>query len=261
MNFINSKPATDGMSISLNEISTRAPESFDKKETKELHKKITDELEELQNLLYAEGKHSILIILQGPDASGKDGAIRDVFSRMNPQGLFVKSFKVPTPEEASHDFLWRVHKYAPPRRMIHIFNRSHYEDVLVTRVHKLCDDKTAKARMEAINNFERLLHEHNGTHILKFYLHVSKEEQQERLRERMTNPAKMWKYNAKDFEEADRWDEYRRYYEECFKLCDYVPWHIVPSDQNWYKEYYIANELCKLLKSLNMKYPSLEKAR
>lgn len=245
------------MKISLRDIGTRAPNDFDKDDTKKKTAKLNEKLGELQNLLYAEGKHSVLIILQGPDASGKDGAIRDVFSGVNPQGVFVKSFKAPTPEESAHDFLWRVHQHVPPRRMIHIFNRSHYEDVLVTRVHKWCDDKTAMARMEAINAFERLLQEHNDTHILKFFLHISREEQQERLKERMTNPGKMWKYNPKDFEEADHWDEYHRMYEDCFNLCNHVPWHIVPSDQNWYKEYYIANELHKLLTSLDMKYPQL----
>src|SRR5689334_20745132 len=144
--------------INLKEIDTRAPKELDKKETKEKTERILKEIDELQNLLFAESKHSILVVLQGMDGSGKDGAIKNVFTSMNPQGVNVKSYKAPTAEELSHDFLWRIHHYAPPKGMIQIFNRSHYEDILVTRVHKWCDDKMAKKRMKAINDFERLLH-------------------------------------------------------------------------------------------------------
>lgn len=245
--------------INLKEIDTRAPKELDKKETKEKTERILKELDELQNLLFAEGKHSILVVLQGMDGSGKDGAIKNVFSSMNPQGVDVKSYKAPTQEELSHDFLWRIHQHAPPKGILQIFNRSHYEDILITRVHKWCDDKTAKKRMKAINDFEQLLHEHNNTHILKFYLHISPEEQHERLAERMKNPAKMWKYNEKDFEEAKLWDIYMQMYEDCFNHCNNIPWVIVPADQNWYKEYIIASELQALLKSLDMKFPGLKK--
>jgi PPK2 family polyphosphate:nucleotide phosphotransferase len=245
--------------IKLSEISTRAPKQLDKIQTKEKTKKILEELDELQNLLYAEHKHSILVVIQGMDASGKDGIIRNVFGELNPQGVMVKSFKVPTEEEYAHDFLWRIHTMAPGKGMIQIFNRSHYEDILVTRVHKWCDDKTAKMRMKAINNFEELLQQHNDTHILKFYLHISVEEQQERLTERLHDPSKMWKYNEKDFEEAKLWDVYMNMYEECFEHCNSVPWVIVPADQNWYKEHLIASQLLELLKNLNMQYPGLKK--
>jgi PPK2 family polyphosphate:nucleotide phosphotransferase len=245
--------------IQLAQIATRAPEDFDKKEIKEKTQSILSELDELQNLLFAESKHSILIVLQGMDGSGKDGVIKNVFTSMNPQGVNVKSFKAPTEEEPSHDFLWRVHHYAPAKGMIEVFNRSHYEDILITRVHKWCDDTTAKKRMKAINDFEELLQEHNHTHILKFYLHISPEEQQKRLRERIKDPAKMWKYNEKDFEEARLWSTYMQMYEECFANCNDVPWTIVPSDQNWYKEFIIAKNLCDLLKNLNMQYPGLKK--
>ena len=244
--------------IKLKDISTRAPGDLDKKETKEKTEAILSELDELQNLLYAEGKQSVLIILQGIDGSGKDGVIRNVFGNMNPQGVTVRSFKAPTPEELSHDFLWRVHQHAPARGMIQIFNRSHYEDILITRVHKWCDDETAKMRMKAISDFEQLLSDHNNTHILKFYLHISKEEQHERLTERMSDPAKMWKYNAKDLEESKLWDLYAGMYEDCFNNCDQPPWIIVPSDQNWYKEYVIASALQKLLKGLEMRFPGLK---
>ena len=221
--------------IKLSNIDTRAPKDLDKNATKEKTLAILEELDELQNLLYAEGKHSILIVIQGMDGSGKDGVIRNVLGNMNPQGVTVKSFKVPTPEEAAHDFLWRIHKHAPQKGMIQIFNRSHYEDIVVTRVHKWCDDKTAQKRMKAINDFEELLQEHNDTHILKFYLHVSPEEQYERLTERLKDPAKMWKYNEKDLSEAKLGNVYMQMYEECFEYCDKPTWIIVPADQNWCK--------------------------
>ena len=245
--------------IRLSEINTRAPKELNKDQIKEKTKKILDELDELQNLLYAEHKHSVLVVLQGLDGSGKDGVVRNVFGKLNPQGVTVRSFKVPTEEEYAHDFLWRIHVAAPGKGMIQIFNRSHYEDILVTRVHKWCDDKTAKKRMKAINDFEELLQEHNSTHILKFYLHISSEEQQERLAERLHAPNKMWKYNEKDFDEAKLWDIYMNMYEDCFEKCNIVPWTIVPADQNWYKEYLIASQLYELLKSLNMQYPGLKK--
>lgn len=240
--------------------STRAPKEFDKADTKEKLKDIIGELQELQNLLYAESKNSILVVLQGMDASGKDGLIRNVFGAMNPQGVTVSSFKVPTEEEMKHDFLWRIHKVAPEKGMIRIFNRSHYEDILVTRVHKWIDDKTAKKRMKAINDFEELLTQHNDTHILKFYLHVSEEEQKLRLEERLKDPTKQWKYNEKDFAEAKLRDEYAKAYEDCFKECNAIPWTIVPADQNWYKEYLVAKKLRDTLKSLDMQFPGLKKS-
>jgi PPK2 family polyphosphate:nucleotide phosphotransferase len=252
------KPGDMG-SIKLDKTDTRAPEGFEKKQTKEKTLTIVAELDELQNLLYAGNKYSVLVVLQGMDGSGKDGVIRNVFGHMNPQGVSVRSFKAPTEEELSHDFLWRIHKYAPAKGTIQIFNRSHYEDILVTRVHKWCDDAMAKKRMKAINDFEELLQEHNNTRILKFYLHISPEEQKSRLEERLKEPSKMWKYNKKDFKEADQHEKYLRMYEDCFENCNEVPWTIVPSDQNWYKEYMIARELRDTLKDLDMKYPRLDK--
>jgi len=245
--------------IRLKDIPTRAPKDWDKLQTKDKTEAIKTELQEMQNLLFAESKHSILIVIQGMDGSGKDGVIRNVFGCMNPQGVTVKSYKAPTAEELSHDFLWRIHHYAPAKGMIQVFNRSHYEDILVTRVHKWCDDQTAKQRMEAINDFEKLLQKHNRTHILKFYLHVSPEEQRSRLLERIKDPAKMWKYNENDLEEAKLWDVYMSVYEDCFNNCQEPPWTIVPSDQNWYKEFIIADALCNLLKDLDMQFPGLKK--
>ena len=245
--------------IKLSSLDTRAPKDLDKQDTKAATEKILVELDELQNLLFAEGKHSVLIVIQGMDGSGKDGVIRNVLGNMNPQGVMVKSYKAPTAEELSHDFLWRIHHHAPAKGMIQVFNRSHYEDILVTRVHKWCDDETARKRMAPINDFERLLQEHNNTHILKFYLHVSPEEQHERLSERMKEPAKMWKYNEKDFDEAKLWDIYMEMYEDCFAHCNKPEWTIVPADQNWYKENIIATALRDLLKGLDMQFPGMKK--
>ena len=245
--------------IDLAAISTRAPKEKGKEATKKETDTILKELDDLQNLLFAEGKHAVLIVLQAMDAGGKDGLIRDVFGNMNPQGVSVKSFKAPTDEELSHDFLWRIHKYTPQKGMIKVFNRSHYEDILITRVKGWCDDENAKKRMRAINDFERLLTEHNNTTILKFYLHISPEEQQERLNERIQNPAKQWKYNAQDFVEAKSWDKYMRAYEEAIENCNEIPWNIIPADQNWYKENLVAVKLHETLTGFNMKYPGMKK--
>lgn len=245
--------------VILSKTSTRAPKGWGKEKTRAKTAVLLEELGELQNLLFAESKHAVLVVIQGMDASGKDGLIRNVFGKLNPQGVQVESFKVPTPEENAHDFLWRIHQHTPTKGMIQLFNRSHYEDIVVTRVHKWCDDKLAIARMKAINNFEDLLAKHNNTRILKFYLHVSPEEQRQRLEERIKEPGKQWKYNEKDFEEAKLWKDYMKAYEDCFNKCNVQPWTIVPSDQNWYKEYLVASQLHQLLKSLNMRYPGLKK--
>ncbi len=245
-------------SYKLNEISTRADDSIDKAKSKVKTREILEEIAEIQNMLYAESKHSLLVILQGMDASGKDGVIRNIFGSVNPQGVQVKSFKAPTLEELSHDFLWRIHHHAPEKGMIKIFNRSHYEDILITRVHGWCSDELAEKRMKAINNWEDLLTYHNNTSILKFYLHISYEEQQERLTERLNDPSKMWKHNPGDAAEAKLWDKYRSVYQDAFENCNNVPWHIIPSDQNWYKEYLIAEKVLDTLKDLNMSYPALK---
>ena len=245
--------------INLSKIETKAPKGFHKEKTKAKTAKLLEELDDLQNLLFAENKHSVLVVIQGMDASGKDGAVRNIFGKMNPQGVLVKSFKAPTADELAHDFLWRIHQHTPATGVIQIFNRSHYEDILITRVHKWCDDKTAMQRMKAINDFEELIITHNNTHILKFYLHISKEEQAERLEERIKNPQKQWKYNANDFKEAKLWKEYMNAYEDCFNHCNKVPWTITPADQNWYKDYIITTALHKLLTSFKMEYPGIKK--
>jgi PPK2 family polyphosphate:nucleotide phosphotransferase len=247
------------MSVTLSEISTRAPKELDKIQTKEKMQFVLDELDELQNLLYAENKNSLLVIIQGMDASGKDGVIKNVFGTLNPLGIQVKPFKVPTEEEAAHDFLWRVHQHAPRKGMIQLFNRSHYESVLVTRVHKWIDEETVHRRFKSINAFEKLIVEDNQTQVLKFYLHISPEKQQERLQERISDIRKQWKYNENDFKEARLWNNYMKAYEDVFEQCGEIPWIIVPADQNWYKEYFIATTVRDRLKQLEMQYPGMKK--
>jgi len=242
----------------LKDTSTRAPKDLDKVETKQLTLELKKTFDELQNLLYAEGRHSLLVVIQGMDASGKDGAIKNVFGGLNPQGVSVTSFKAPTAEELDHDFLWRIHRHTPAKGMIQIFNRSHYEDVLITRVHGWCNDETAVKRFRAINEFEQMIAEHNNTLIFKFYLHVSPEEQQGRLKERVEDPTKGWKFNAADFEEAKLWDQYMKMYEDVFKNCSVIPWTVVPADQNWYKEYLITKTITDALQALKMQYPQLK---
>lgn len=238
-------------------VSTRAPESLAKDETKEKTQKLRERLLELQAVLYAEGKHSVLIVLQGMDASGKDGSVKNVFFGVNPMGCLVKAFKAPTEEERSHDFLWRIHKVAPAKGMIQIFNRSHYEDVLVPRVKKWITMEHVKKRLEHINHWEQLLVD-NGTVILKFYLHISEEEQHERFEERLTIPEKRWKYKASDLAEAKLWPDYRLAFEDIFENCSKAaPWHIVPADQNWYRDYIIAKTIVDRLEELNMEYPQV----
>jgi PPK2 family polyphosphate:nucleotide phosphotransferase len=246
--------------VKLSEIGTRAPEDFDKKDTKEKTASLLNELDELQNVLYASAEKAVLVVLQGMDASGKDGAIRNVMGQLNPQGVVVHSFKAPTEEEKAHDFLWRIHARTPAKRMIHVFNRSHYEDVLITRVHGWCDDQTAMQRFEAINQFEKMLSD-NNTVIFKFFLHISREEQKERLEERLLDPQKQWKYNAGDKKEAEHWDSYQKMYEDVFKHCNTIPWTIVPADQNWYKEHLIATTLVDGLTTLKLRYPTISQSK
>lgn len=247
------------MKIDISKIPTRAPKDFDKEKTKHLTQKYLDRLPELQNKLYAQGKFAYLIIIQGVDASGKDGVVKAVFSGVNPAGCSVTAWKAPTEEERKHDFLWRIHDQVPEKGMIKIFNRSHYEDVLVTRVEKWIDTKETNRRFKHINNFESLISECNNTIILKFYLHISKEEQLERLDERIKDPSKNWKYNPNDINVNNKWDAYMNAYDEVFGNCNQIPWIIVPSDQNWYKEHIIAKTLVESMESLKMTYPKITK--
>jgi PPK2 family polyphosphate:nucleotide phosphotransferase len=215
-----------------------------------------EELTKLQNLLYAESRRAVLIILQGMDTSGKDGTIRHVMSGLSPLGVQVKAFKAPTEEELAHDFLWRVHQAVPRRGYIGIFNRSHYEDVLVVRVHDLVPRKVWKARYRQINEFERILVK-NDVIILKFFLHICKEEQKSRLEARLQDPTRYWKFSLDDVKERECWSAYRKAYEAALTRCstEWAPWRIVPADHKWYRNLVVAETLVKSLRDLDMKYP------
>ncbi len=239
-----------------NKISTLPGKGINETETRNAIPGLVKKIGELQLALYAEQKKSLLVIFQGMDASGKDGAIKDVFADVNPLGTRVVSFKKPTEQEYVHDFLWRVHAQMPPYGMIHIFNRSHYEDILVPSVQGFIPEKVIKKRYEQINDFEKMLEE-NGTIILKFFLHVSKEEQLDRLTERMTNPKKFFKHKDSDWENTKKWKQYMKIYASLFNKCNEVPWHIIPSDKNWYKEFLVAGIILEALKKINPKYPAL----
>ena len=232
---------------SINDIPTTAPDSIKKSAANKQLMKLHKQLFALQNLFYAEGKHALLIILQGMDTSGKDGTIRHVFSCINPQGCIVKSFKTPTEEEKLHDFLWRIYANLPEKKMIQIFNRSHYEDILFPVVHGLIDKKEISERHKMINQFEEHLQK-NGTIVLKFFLYISKEEQRKRLEKRLINPEKKWKYNVRDKKEAKKWDDYMDAYQNVLDGCGkYNPWIVVPADNKWYRNYLVANTIVETL--------------
>ena len=222
-------------------------------ELKDLRKKLID----LQRLLYAEHKHKVLIVLQAMDSGGKDGTIRSIFKGVNPQGVHVASFKVPTQEESEHDYLWRIHKQTPRSGEIVIFNRSHYEDVLVVRVHQLVPEKIWKKRYVHIQNFEKRLTD-EGTLILKFFLHISKEEQKKRFLERIDKPIKQWKFNPNDIEERKLWGNYMQAYEDAISKTSaaFAPWYVIPADRNWYRDFVITKIIVNALEKLNMAYPN-----
>lgn len=213
-------------------------------------------LDELQDLFYAEKKRALLIVLQGMDAAGKDGTIRHVMSGVSPQGCSVTSFKVPNTEELAHDFLWRIHKSVPEKGMFGIFNRSQYEDVLVVRVHKLVPKEVWKARYDEINRFERNLIENDVT-VLKFFLHISREEQEKRFQERLHDPRKKWKFSKADTAERKRWDDYVDAYEAVLSRCstEYAPWFIIPSDHKWFRNVAISRIIVETLEEFDMHYP------
>jgi PPK2 family polyphosphate:nucleotide phosphotransferase len=217
-------------------------------------------LEELQERLYAEHRHAVLVVLQGMDASGKDGTIRRVFEGVNPQGVRVASFKQPTPLELDHDFLWRVHAEVPRRGEMVLFNRSHYEDVLVSRVHGTIDRATWERRYREINDFERTLSE-EGTTVLKFYLHISRGEQKRRLKDRLADATKHWKFAEDDVRERKWWSEYLVAYEEAIARTStrWAPWYVVPSDRKWYRDLVVTDRLVRTLNALRMRYPALPK--
>lgn len=217
---------------------------------------LNDRLEALQELLYAEGRHKVLIVLQATDTGGKDGTIRHVFEGVNPQGVKVASFKKPTPTELGHDYLWRIHADTPATGEITIFNRSHYEDVLVVRVHSLVDEATWSRRYDHINDFERMLAD-EGTTILKFFLHISKDEQAERLRGRLETPQKQWKFAAGDLAERERWDDYQVAFEDMLSRTstEWAPWYVVPANRKWYRNLVVSEVVIATLEGLDMSYP------
>lgn len=218
--------------------------------------KLIARLDGLQERLYAGATRSILIVLQGMDTSGKDGTIKSVMSGVNPQGCKVAAFKAPSKDELAHDFLWRVHREVPPKGYIGIFNRSHYEDVLITRVHGWVSDKVVKRRFDQIKEFEELLIE-SGTVVLKFFLHISKDEQKERLQARIADPEKRWKWNAGDLEERKLWDEYLKAFEDVISATstEQSPWYIVPANRKWYRNLVVADRVVNALENMKLKTP------
>jgi len=218
--------------------------------------KALERLDKLQYLLYADHKHALLVVFQGLDAAGKDGTIRHVMSRVNPQGCRVTAFKPPSPEEAAHDFLWRVHQAVPPCGDIGIFNRSHYEDVLVVRVHNMVPKKVWSERYAQINRFEENLHE-NKVRILKFFLHISKEEQKKRFMERTDDPDKRWKISQADFNERKFWDEYIQAYEDVLTRCSTkrAPWFVIPANKKWFRNLAVSHIIVETLEEMHLKFP------
>jgi PPK2 family polyphosphate:nucleotide phosphotransferase len=230
------------------------------KDAIEVSKKLSKKLEQLQGMLYAEHKHKVLIVLQAMDTGGKDGTIRRVFEGVNPQTVRVARFGVPTPNELDHDFLWRVHEQVPGKGEMVIFNRSHYEGVLVERVHKLVPEDVWKGRYQQINHFERILCE-DGMTILKFYLHIDKDEQKKRLQDRLDDPTKRWKFSIHDLPERELWPEYMKAYEDVLEKTSttWAPWYLVPANNNWFRDLIISTVIVKTLEKLDMHYPPVAK--
>ena len=227
-----------------------------KKAAQKAFKDLQKELADLQQVLYAEQKHKVLIILQAMDTGGKDGTIRSLLEKVNPQGVKIANFKVPSTMELAHDYLWRVHAMVPGKGEIVIFNRSHYEDVLVVRVHELVSKEVWKKRFDQINAFEKMLTE-EGTTILKFYLHIDKEEQKLRFQERLTDPQKQWKFNPNDLEERKLWDNYQEAYQDVLNKTStpWAPWYAIPANRNWYRNLCVSTIITDTLRSLKLKYP------
>jgi PPK2 family polyphosphate:nucleotide phosphotransferase len=234
------------------ELSKSKGKALDIKRTDALIKRISD----LQNMLYAQRKQKVLLVLQGMDTSGKDGTIRAMFSGVSPMGVSAVAFKSPTDEELAHDYLWRVHQHVPVKGQIAIFNRSHYEDVLITKVQNWIDDKECKRRYAQINDFERMLAE-TGTVIVKVFLHISKEEQRERLQERLDDPDKQWKFAPTDIEQRKKWNEYQRAYEQAIRETDkpHAPWYIVPANSKTHRNLVIASLLLETLEGMELSFP------
>jgi len=258
MKYVNRFRVVPGSKVKLKDID---PDFKDRHH--ESHKEAVEEIEqdrkklrELQELLYAEGRYSLLICLQGMDTGGKDGTINHILGAMNPQGCRVTGFKQPSAEEAAHDFLWRIHPAAPARGKVAIFNRSHYEDVLVVRVHNMVPQAVWSRRYDRINEFEKDLVEHE-THILKFYLHISREEQLKRFKDRLDDPAKQSKISEADCKERAYWDDYTAAYEDALSRCstERAPWFIIPSDHKWFRNLAVARIVVEHLEELKLTFP------
>jgi PPK2 family polyphosphate:nucleotide phosphotransferase len=245
-----------GTRVSLDSYDAGHTGDYHKKSAAKTTKQNAKRLRALQEVMWAEGQHALLIVLQALDAGGKDGTIKHVMSGVNPQGCQVTSFKVPTEEELAHDYLWRVHKAVPRRGYIGIFNRSHYEDVLVVRVHNLVPEGVWQQRYEQINQFEKLLAD-SGTTIVKFFLYISREEQKKRFEERLKDPKKNWKFSLGDVKERQYWDQYMRAYEEVLTRCStpWAPWHVVPADHKWYRNLAVSQAIVEALEKLDMHFP------
>ncbi|MGI9467919.1 MAG: polyphosphate kinase 2 family protein [Rubripirellula sp.] len=260
MSFISTHQIKPGVKVRLDDIETRCKGPFEgKKQAREFTAEINQEIRDLQYRQFVEGKQSLLVVLQAPDAAGKDGLIRKVLGQMNPQGCRTYPFKAPTRKELAHDFLWRVHHCTPAKGHVSIFNRSHYEDVLIVRVEDLVPKAVWSERYDIINSFEKNL-KASGTSILKFYLHISKDEQLSRFKKRLDNPQKHWKLNVADYTVRERWDEYREAYEDVFRNCNPAdaPWFVIPADNKWYRDAAVAGIVRDTLREMDPQMPPVE---
>ena len=246
-----------GDKVRLKDFNSSDDGGLTKEAGKEEFAKLCCRLADMQELLYAEGKHALLVVLQAMDTAGKDSTIREVFGAFNPQGCRVVSFKAPSEEERAHDFLWRIHANVPRRGFVGVFNRSHYEDVLIVRVLKLQPERIWRQRYEQINAFEKHLAE-NRVILLKFFLHISKAEQAERLQARLTDKSKNWKFETGDLAMRARWSEFQRAYEDALNRCStpWAPWHVVPADRKWYRDYVVSRVVLNALEKLKLKWPA-----
>jgi PPK2 family polyphosphate:nucleotide phosphotransferase len=245
-----------GKKIKLKEPQAGEVHGWEKEDAVDAFQANRKRLGELQYKLYADGRFGLLVVLQATDGGGKDSTVRDVFTSMNPQGCTVTSFKAPTAQELKHDYLWRVHQHVPERGVVGVFNRSHYEDVLVVRVENLVPEATWQRRYEHINDFERMLTD-GDIRVVKFFLQISKDEQKKRMEERLADPAKQWKFNSDDLEKRKRWDEYQEAFEAMLARCStaHAPWYVIPSDRKWFRNLAVSEILLKELDSLPLRFP------
>ncbi|MCL2294214.1 MAG: polyphosphate kinase 2 family protein [Spirochaetes bacterium] len=249
----------EGKSIEIDSLPTKYDGNLEREEGLELFNELLLKLRDLQELLYADSSKSLLVVLQAMDAAGKDSTIRNVFGPINPQGCKVVSFKGPNSVELAHDFLWRIHQNVPRKGHIGVFNRSHYEDVLIVKVRELAPKETITQRYNHINAFESMLHD-EGTRIIKFFLHISKDYQKVKLQRRLDNPDKLWKFCPSDVQERTRWEDYQKAYEAVFEKCstEKNPWYIVPAERKWFRNLLVAKVMVETLESMDLKYPTAQ---